>query len=158
MNFAKFLRISFLFTDHLRMTASCVYLWILRSFSEHFFYRATLGNCLFHVKVTECQPPDTVKNYFTGAFQAFTRTRSSHHTRTRSSHSKVFIYLKSLKTICEEVILQWSCEKPTCEFTKKKLFHISSFMYFVFIFSECITITSSEEALKVCEHNFFQKL
>ena len=104
------------------MTTSCVYLWSLRSFSEHFFYRATLGNCLFHVKVTECQPPDTVKNYFTGAFQAFTRTRSSHHTRTRNSHSKVFIYLKSLKTICEEVILQWRCEKPTCEFTKKNSF------------------------------------
>ena len=27
-------------------------------------------------------------------------------------------------------------------------------MYFVFIFSECITITSSEEGLKVCEYNF----
>ena len=36
----------------------------------------------------------------------------------------------------------------------------SSFMYFAFILSERITITSSEEAeeaLKVCEHNFFQK-
>ena len=30
-------------------------------------------------------------------------------------------------------------------------------MYFVFIFSECITITSSEEALKVCEQKFFQR-
>ena len=33
-------------------------------------------------------------------------------------------------------------------------------MYFAFILSERITITSSEEAeeaLKVCEHNFFQK-
>ena len=29
-------------------------------------------------------------------------------------------------------------------------------MYFTFIFSECITITSSEEGLKVCECNFFQ--
>ena len=40
VNFAKFLRTSFLLTEHLRMTASCVYLWVLRSFSEHFFYRA----------------------------------------------------------------------------------------------------------------------
>ena len=38
------------------------------------------------------------------------------------------------------------------------------FMYFAFIFSECITITSSqgcycssEETLKMCEHNFFQR-
>ena len=30
-------------------------------------------------------------------------------------------------------------------------------MYFAFIFSEDITITSSEEALKVCDHNFFQR-
>ena len=30
-------------------------------------------------------------------------------------------------------------------------------MYFTFIFSECITITSSEEGLKVCECNFFQR-
>ena len=39
---------------------------------------------------------------------------------------------------------------------EKELLHISSFMYFAFIFSECITITSSEKALKVCEHNFYQ--
>ena len=36
VNFAKLSRTSFLLTEHLRMTA-CVYLWILRSFSEHFF-------------------------------------------------------------------------------------------------------------------------
>ena len=30
-------------------------------------------------------------------------------------------------------------------------------MYFTFIFSECITITSSEEGMKVCECNFFQR-
>ena len=56
------------------------------------------GNCLFHVHVAEFQPPDTVKNYFTGSFQAFS-------SRTKSSHSKAFINLKSLKTICEEVNL-----------------------------------------------------
>ena len=32
------------------------------------------------------------------------------------------------------------------------------FMYFALIFSEYITITSSEEALKMCEHNFFQEI
>ena len=30
-------------------------------------------------------------------------------------------------------------------------------MYSTFIFSECSTITSSEEVLKVCERNFFQR-
>ena len=47
---------------------------------------------------------------------------------------------------------------PDCKFTKKSLFHTSSFMYFAFIFSERVTIKSSEEALKVCQHTFFQKL
>ena len=32
---------------------------------------------------------------------------------------------------------------------EKKLIHTSSFMYFAFIFSEYITITSSKEALKM---------
>ena len=44
---------------------------------------------------------------------------------------------------------------PACKFTNKPLSHI--LMYFTFIFSECITITSSEEGLKVCECNFFQR-
>ena len=30
-------------------------------------------------------------------------------------------------------------------------------MYFAFIFLECITIISSDEALNVCEHNLFQQ-
>ena len=81
-------------TEHLRMSASYVYLRILRSFSEHFFYRAPLENSLFHVKVGEFQPLDTD----TDVFQEF-------YTRMRSSHSKAFIYLKSLKTICEKVNL-----------------------------------------------------
>ena len=31
-------------------------------------------------------------------------------------------------------------------------------MYFAFIFSERVTITSSKEVLKVCEHNFFHEI
>ena len=34
----------------------------------------------------------------------------------------------------------------------------SSFMYFAFIFSEHIMITSSQEALKEREHIFFQEI
>ena len=93
VNFAKFLRTSF---DRTPPHDCFFYLWILKSFSEHLFYRAPLRNCLFHVQVTEFQPADTVKNYFTATFQAF-------YTRTRSTHSKAFSYLKSLKIICEEV-------------------------------------------------------
>ena len=53
--------------------------------------------------------------------------------------------------ICNEV--------PRCQpaSLRRKLFHTSSFMYFTFIFSGCVTITSSEEGLKVCEYNFFQR-
>ena len=41
---------------------------------------------------------------------------------------------------------------------EKRRFYKSLFMCSAFIFSECITITSSEDALKVCEHNFFQEI
>ena len=56
------------------------------------------GELLFRVPVEEFQPPDTVKNYFTGPFKCF-------YTITRSNHSKAFTYLKSLKTVYEEVNL-----------------------------------------------------
>ena len=93
------------------MTASC-YLRIMRSFWKRIFYRAPLRNCLFHVQVAEFQPPDTVN-----ASQAF-------YARTWSSHSKAFIYSKSLNIICDKVNLQWSCGMPTYKFTKKTLSHI----------------------------------
>ena len=44
------------------------------------------------------------------------------------------------------------------QFYEKKTFHASSFMYFAFIFTERIAITSPEEALKVYEHSFFQEI
>ena len=50
------------------MTAVCVYLRILGSFSENLFYRAPYF---------KFQPPDTVTNYFTSDFQGF-------HARTTS--------------------------------------------------------------------------
>ena len=53
--------------------------------------------CLFHVQV-EFQLPDTIKNYFTSAFQAF-------YTRMRTSHTKAFVYLKFLKIIGEKINL-----------------------------------------------------
>ena len=76
------------------MTASSVYLWILRSCSDHLFYRAPLGNCLFPVQVAGLQPPDAGKKYFL-----------TFYTRTRCSYSKALIYLNFPKIICEEVNL-----------------------------------------------------
>ena len=43
------------------------------------------------------------------------------------------------------------------EVYEKKLFHTGSFVFFSFIFSERITITS-EEALKAYENNFFKEI
>ena len=83
-------------TKHLRMTASYIYLWTLRSFSKRLFIEHLWGTVLIHVKVGGFQVAYTIKNYFTSAFQTFSA-------RTRSSHSKVFIYLKSPKIIFEEV-------------------------------------------------------
>ena len=117
VNFAKFLRTCF---DR-RPPDDC-FLGLSVKFKKAFrtsLLWSTSENCFFHVQVAEFQPADTdaVKNYFTGAFQAF-------YTRVRSSHSKAFIYLKSLKIICEEVNSLWSCAIPTCKFTKKTLSHI----------------------------------
>ena len=95
VNFAKLLRTSFLLTEHLQMSASCVK---FETFFRTLLLQSTLGKPLFYLQVAQFQPPDTVKNYFTGNFQAF-------HTRSRSSHSKAFIYLKSLKTVCKEANL-----------------------------------------------------
>ena len=83
VNFAKFLRTSL---DRTPLGECFLCLSVnFEKFSEHLFYRALLGNYLFNVQVAEFQRPDTVKNYFAGAFQAI-------HTRTRTSHSKEFIH------------------------------------------------------------------
>ena len=59
VNFAKFLRTSFYRTppDNYFLCLPV----ILRSFSDHLFYKAPLGNSLFHVQVGEFQPPDKIK-------------------------------------------------------------------------------------------------
>ena len=98
------------------------------------FFSNTCFIVLFYVQHAGFQPAYTLKKYFIGALQAF-------RTRTRSSHSKAFIYLKSLKIICEEVNSKWSCEMSNCKFTKKTFTHPPSCI-FVFLFSERITITS----------------
>ena len=42
-------------------TSGWLHLWILRRFPDHFFYRAPLGNCLFHAQVAGFQPQDTIR-------------------------------------------------------------------------------------------------
>ena len=67
------------------------------------------------------------------------------------------MYLKSLITVCEEVKLKWRREMPTYKLTKKT-FSYTFFLAFSLHFLRIHTITFSEEALKVCEHNFFQEI
>ena len=47
-------------TEHHRMTASCVYLLMLKRFSEYLFHRTPLGNYLFHVQVAGFWPVYTL--------------------------------------------------------------------------------------------------
>ena len=73
VNFAKFLRTSFYRTppDDCFLCLPV----ILRSFSDHLFYRAPLGNCLFHVQVAKFQPPDTIKSISQVLLKRFIRKR-----------------------------------------------------------------------------------
>ena len=86
VNFAKFLRTSFCRTP----PDGCFLCLpvILRSFSDHLFHRAPLGNCLlvppyfmykFRISTNRYN-----KKYFTTAFQAL-------YTKTRRSYSEAFI-------------------------------------------------------------------
>ena len=104
------------------MTASCVYLWILGSFSEHLFYRAPLGNCLWHVQFAEFHPPDTVKTLFYRCFSTIL------YKNEKKPFEGVHL-LKIPETILEEVNLQWNSEMPTCKFTKKCLLQILLYVF-----------------------------
>ena len=84
------------------------------------YYRIFRRNYLFHVQVKKLEPPDTLENYFSRSFQTFYR-------RTRNCHSKLFIYLKSLKTTNEV----WRCQALNLR-------------------NKRIRVTSFEKALKVC--------
>ena len=71
VRFAKFLRTSFYKTPpddcFLCLTV------ILRSFSDHLFFRVTLGNSLFHVQVAEFQQPDNIQSISQALFKHLIR-------------------------------------------------------------------------------------
>ena len=48
-----------------------LYLSVNFEFFRTLFLYSTSGKLLFHVQVEEFQPPDTVKDYFTGPFKRF---------------------------------------------------------------------------------------
>ena len=85
VNFAKFLRTSF------DRTPPDDYFLSLSVNFKKFFWASLLWRTsekpLISCIIAEFQPADTMKNYFTDAFQAFC-------TRASSSHLKAFIYLK----------------------------------------------------------------
>ena len=119
-------------TEHLRTTASCVYRWILKSFSEHLFYEHLWESTYFMYQVPEflykfmyLQVPELQysKKLFHRWFQAFC-------TKPRSSHSKEFIYLKSLKIMWKLIRNEVARCQPAS--LRKKLFHRFSFIIHVF--------------------------
>ena len=67
VRFAKFLRTSFYRTppDDCFLCLPV----ILRSFSDHLFFRAPLGNSLFHVQVEEFQPLDKINSISQALFK-----------------------------------------------------------------------------------------
>ena len=81
VRFAKFLRTSFYRT----LPDDCFFCLpvILRSFSDHLFFRAPLENSLFHVQVAEFQPPDKIKSISQALFKHVIRKRDV-ATRRRS--------------------------------------------------------------------------
>ena len=81
MNLAKFLGTSF---DRAIPDDCFLSLSVNFEFFRTSLYRAPLRNCLFHVQVAALQPADTVKNYFTGAFQALYRITQEVVIRRRS--------------------------------------------------------------------------
>ena len=115
------------------MLLSYVYLWIFGSFSENLFNRAPLRNCFSQVQVAVFQSADAVKNrYFTGIFQVFIAEREVAIRWPSFTENPWKLYVERL--IRNEIA---RCQPATlCQ----KLLHISSFMYFTFIFYECITI------------------
>ena len=73
VRFAKFLKTSF----HKTPPDDCFLCLpvILRSFSDHPFFRAHLGNSLFHVQVAELQQPDKIKSISQALFKHLIRKR-----------------------------------------------------------------------------------
>ena len=104
------------------------------------------------VKVIGVQPAYTVKNYllYHSHYSSIFINELEVAIRRCSFNSNLWqLPVKSL--ISSEVV------RCSLQVYGKKIFCFIS-MYFAFIFSERITITSSEEALKVYQHNFFQEL
>ena len=117
---------------HLWVTASCAYLWILRTFSDHLFYNAPMGNCLFHSQV--------LFKHFIQEEVAIWRLSCTWNTWK----------LSVKKLICNEV------ERCQPASLRKNLFHTFSFMLLSSFSQNTHDYFFPEETLKVCEHNFFQ--
>ena len=89
VNFSKFFRTSF---D--RTSLDDCFLSLSVNFEKFFTEKLLISWTSYRISTWRYGE----KLFFTGAFQAF-------FTKTRSGHSKAFIYLKSLKIICKEVTL-----------------------------------------------------
>ena len=126
------------------MAAPCVYLWILRSFSEQLLYKTPPGDCLFHVPIAGFQP--TYEKLISQVlFKHFLQEREV--AIRRSSFDQNPWKLSVKKLIRSEVE---KCKPPSLG--KKHFYRYS--LNFAMIFSKQITTISLEETLKVCHHTF----
>ena len=137
-------------TEHLRMTA---FLCLSVNFEK--FFRTPLLKSTSTKLLTSCTSCKIATSGYSK--KLFHSCFSSILFKNEKYSFEVYLYLKSLKLSVKKLIRhEVACYQPAS--LRKKLFHTFSSMYFAFIFSERITITPSEEAMKVCEHNFFQEI
>ena len=121
--------------EHLQMILFYVYSWILRSFLQNLFYRTHLGDCLFHVQAAGFQPAYPV-SILQVLFVHFVKEREVSVGR------------------CSFNVNLWKISLKTFFLSEVASTLFIYFSFFAFIFSGRITITSSEEALKLYEHSF----
>ena len=129
VNFSRFLRTCLLLTKHLRLTASCVYLWILRT---------PPGNCYFINKVAEFQPPGAAKIISQVLFNHFIQER------------EVAIRRRSF-TGCD--MPTWKFRKKNSPHVSLT----SSFMYFAFIFQNASWLLFPKRLQKCANTISFRK-
>ena len=122
-----------------------VYLWNLKNFLEHLFYRTPPGDSLFHVQIAGFQPAFKMK-VFHGYFSRILYKSAKKPLEEVHLMKISEIYVKKL--ICSNVA---GCQPGSF---LRNLLQMYFLQCFAFILLKCITITSSEKALKYSKHPF----
>ena len=152
MFFCAFGKISknIIFWQHFPMRLILKFICEFWEVFQNTFYRTPLRNCLFHVQVAVFQPTDTVKNYFTGAFQAlYTRTREVAIRRRSFTQNPWRLSVKRL--ISNEVA---RCQPVSL---RKKVSHIFPSCILPLFSKNASRLLLPKEALNCASKSFFRK-